>query len=319
MSSTNVPQGLSDNFGQRSDQGVQVPTVASDSTVLSSFSQHVGSIPVPDSSRSGQRVSLASGQVSSMASILSTSVESELGSVPASPISTLQGSAVEPTQSLPSVLSSPSWRLALEQTIQSSTSLPSFQLPDTPDNTPLESAEESPRQSMSVSAWLSTSTLSAPCVGSQLPPSLDSSVPMPTSPLYDLQGLMQGPPPFQASQVPMLGPSLPCVWGSPWVSQQGSAPPLSAPLTVALPSAPPSELSSPLVWVDTSAPPSDSSQWAVQGSVPPWAVPPFKPESRENFTQTMTDLDKPNITGHMFDVVVIGGGISGQFGSLIVA
>lgn len=25
----------------------------------------------------------------------------------------------------------------------------------------------------------------------------------------------------------------------------------------------------------------------------------------------MTDLDKPNITGHMFDVVVIGGGISG--------
>lgn len=74
----------------------------------------------------------------------------------------------------------------------------------------------------------------------------------------------------------------------------------------------------PPVWVDTSAPPSDSSQGAVQGSVPPWAVPPFKPTSRENFIQTMTDLEKPNITGHMFDVVVIGGGISGQFGSLIV-
>ncbi|XP_021008621.2 amine oxidase [flavin-containing] A [Mus caroli] len=109
----------------------------------------------------------------------------------------------------------------------------------------------------------------------------------------------------------MLGPSLPCVWGSPWVSQQGSAPPLSAPLAFALERAPPSGPGSTPVWIDTSAPPSDSSQGAVQGSVPPWAVPPFKPKSRENFTQTMTDLEKPSITGHMFDVVVIGGGISG--------
>ncbi|MEJ1281122.1 monoamine oxidase A [Cricetulus griseus] len=52
-------------------------------------------------------------------------------------------------------------------------------------------------------------------------------------------------------------------------------------------------------------------QGAVQGSVSPWAVPPFKPKSPENLTQTMMNLEKPNISGHMFDVVVIGGGISG--------
>lgn len=75
----------------------------------------------------------------------------------------------------------------------------------------------------------------------------------------------------------------------------------------------------PRVWLGRSAPPPDTRQGAVQGSVPPWAVPPFKPKSWENFTQTMTDLEKPNITGHMFDVVVIGGGISGQFGYLTVA
>uniref|UniRef100_G3V9Z3 Amine oxidase n=1 Tax=Rattus norvegicus TaxID=10116 RepID=G3V9Z3_RAT len=307
---TNLPRSFSDNFGQRNDQGLRVhsqsvqdPTAASDPTFLNSFSQRlstVESIPMPDSSQSGQRLSLASGQVSSMVSVLSTSVESELGSIPASVISTPRGSVVEPTASIPSVLSSPFWELTLERPIHSSASMPSFQLPDTPDNTPLESAEDSPRRSLSVSAWLSSSTLSPPCVGSQLPQSLDSSVPMSVSPrLYDLRGLMQSPPPFHASQVPMLGPSLPCVWGSPWVSQQGSAPPLSAP---------PSGPGSPL---DTSAPPSDTSQGAVQGSVPPWAVPPFKPKSRENFTQTMTDLEKPNLAGHMFDVVVIGGGISG--------
>ncbi|GAB1302654.1 Amine oxidase [Apodemus speciosus] len=321
-SSSNLPQSVSDHFGPRSDQGlrfrsqsVQVPTIGSDSTFPGSFSPRssVGSIPMPDSARSGQRFSFASGQMSSMASILSTSVESEVGSIPeASLISTPRGSGVEPTPSLPSVTSSPSWGLTGEHPTRSSTSLPSLQLPDTPDNTPLESAEDSPRRSLSVSAWLSTSTLSAPCVGSQPPPSLDSSVPMSTSPpLYDLQSLMEEPPPFRASQVPMLGPSLPCVWGSPWVSQQGSAPPLSGPLAAALERAPPSGPDLPPMWVDTSAPPSDYSQWAVRGSVPPWAAPTFKPESRENFTQTMSDLEKLETTGHMFDVVVIGGGISG--------
>lgn len=320
FSSINLSE-LSDYPGQRNDpnsmscsrdlnvpgQSDQVPIPASDSSLLSSVSQHqsvLESFPFPDSS-------LSFGQRTSELSRPSTSLESELGSTHVSVFSTLRGSVEEPT---PSSLFSYNWGLPLELPEESNTSLTSIQLPDTPENIPLVSAEDSFMHSLSVSSWLSTPSPSAPSFPSQLPVQ-SSLLRSPPPPLYNPLGSMQGPPP----PVPFLGPSLTSVWGSPWVSQLGSAPPLSAPLAVAQGSAPPSGPGSPWVWVETSAPPPDTRLEAVQGSVPLWAVPSFKRESSENLTQIMTSLEKSNIAGHMFDVVVIGGGISGQFVSLTVA
>ncbi|KAH0508758.1 Amine oxidase [flavin-containing] A [Microtus ochrogaster] len=320
FSSINLSE-LSDYPGQRNDpnskscsrdlnvpgQSDQVPIPALDSSHLSSVSQHLSvleSFPLPDSSLSfGQRSSVTFGQVSSVLSRPSTSLESELGSTHVSVFSTPRGSVEEPT---PPSLSSYNWGLPLELPEQSNTSLTSIQLPDTPENIPLVSAEDSSMHSLSVSSWLSTPSPSAPSFPSQLPVQ-SSLLRSPPPPLYNPLGSMQGPPP----PVPFLGPSVPSVWGSPWVSQLGSAPPLSAPLVVAQGPAPPSGPGSPRVWVERSAPPLDTRLGAVQGSVPLWAVPSFKRESSENLTQTMTSLEKSNIAGHMFDVVVIGGGISG--------
>lgn len=332
FSSTNLSE-FSDYPGQRNDpnskscswdlnvprQSDQVSIPASDSSLLSSVSQHLSvleSIPLPDSSRSfGQRSLVTSGQVSSVLSRPSTSLESVFGTTHVSVFSTPRGSVEEPT---PPSLSSYNWGLPLEHPEQSNTSLTSLQLPDTPENIPLVSAEDPPMHSLSVSAWLSTPSPSAPCFPSQLP--VQSSLfRSPPPPLYNPLGSMQGPPPFQAPPVPFLGPSVPSVWGSPWVSQLGSAPPLSAPLGVAQGPAPPSGPGSPRVRIERSAPPPDTRLGAVRGSVPPWAVPSFKRKSPENLNQTMTSLEKPNIAGHMFDVVVIGGGISGQFVSFTVA
>ncbi|XP_075813244.1 amine oxidase [flavin-containing] A [Microtus pennsylvanicus] len=320
FSSINLSE-LSDYPGQRNDpnskscskdfnvpgQSDQVPIPASDSSHLSSVSQHLSvleSFPLPDSSLSfGQRSSVTFGQVSSVLSRPSTSLESELGSTQVSVFSTPRGSVEEPT---PPSLSSYNWGLPLELPEESNTSLTSIQLPNTPENIPLVSAEDSSMHFVSVSSWLSTPSPSAPSFPSQLPVQ-SSLLRSPPPPLYNPLGSMQGRPP----PVPFLGPSVPSVWGSPWVSQPGSAPPLSAPLVVAQGPAPPSGPGSPWVWVERSAPPPDTRLGAVQGSVPLWAVPSFKRESSENLTQTMTSLEKSNISGHMFDVVVIGGGISG--------
>ncbi|XP_028731732.1 amine oxidase [flavin-containing] A [Peromyscus leucopus] len=322
--STNLSQ-LDDDSGQRNDpiskssswelnahsQSGQIPP--SDYSILSSVSQHLSVIEsIPDSSHSlGQRSSVISGQVSSMISRPGTSLESELGSIPASVISTPRGSVDEPT--LPAVTNYP-WGLPLEYPTNSDTSVSSLELPEPQENTPRVSIEDAPMHNLSVSAWLSTSSPSAPYFHSGLPVQrprvLDSPVPTsPTHPRYNPRGLPQGPPPSHAPPVPLQEPCLPGVQGSPRVSQPGSAPPLSAPLAQG--PAPPSGPGSPWVWVESSAPPPDTRQGEVQGSVPPWAVPPFKPKSPKNLTQTMTSLEKPNITGHMFDVVVIGGGISG--------
>lgn len=337
-SSTNFSPSRNDKSRRRSDtnsksfswdvnvhrQSCQVSRPASDSSILSSASQRLSvieSVPLPDSSQSfDQRSPASSRQVSSMTSILSTSLESEIGSLSHSPMSTPGGSTEEPS---PSILSSPSWRLAIERPIQSDTSLPSLQLPDTPENTPRVSPEDTPKPSVSVSSCLAISSPVSSFhsrLPIQRPLMFDSSLPRSPRPsVHNPRGLVQGPPPRYASPVSIVGPSLLSVRGSPWVSQQGSAPPLSSPLVTVQGPAPPSGPGSPWVSVERSAPPSDTRQGAEQGSVPPWAVPTFKPKSRENFTQTMTDLEKPNTTGHMFDVVVIGGGISGQFGSLTAA
>ncbi|XP_037677910.1 amine oxidase [flavin-containing] A [Choloepus didactylus] len=163
--------------------------------------------------------------------------------------------------------------------------------------------------------WSSLRGLSAPPGSSRLsiqestPPSLLSSqdsVPVPATPSSCSQGSVQGPAPLPSS---------------PRESFQGFAPPrmpgsprdsLQAPTTPANPS---------IVSVQGPAPPStpSSSRMSVQGSAPPSAGPspiPTPPESRK---QSMASQEKASMASHMFDVVVIGGGISGLSAAKLLA
>ncbi|XP_004435073.1 PREDICTED: amine oxidase [flavin-containing] A [Ceratotherium simum simum] len=74
--------------------------------------------------------------------------------------------------------------------------------------------------------------------------------------------------------------------------------------------------SSSWVSVEESAPPPGSPR---EGSAPPLAGPTPIPKPRESLTQSMASQEKASTAGHMFDVVVIGGGISGLSAAKLLA
>ncbi|KFO19234.1 amine oxidase [flavin-containing] A [Fukomys damarensis] len=85
--------------------------------------------------------------------------------------------------------------------------------------------------------------------------------------------------------------------GSPRLSAGGCAPVLGP--------------SSSGVSVGTWAPPSNATRGSVEGIAPPLAVPTLISTPQKNLNQSMASPEKASTAGHMFDVVVIGGGISG--------
>ncbi|XP_077001731.1 amine oxidase [flavin-containing] A isoform X2 [Tamandua tetradactyla] len=141
------------------------------------------------------------------------------------------------------------------------------------------------------------------------PPSLSGShdsVQTPATPTNCSGGLVQGSAQsLSSTQVSSQGFAPPKMPGSSWVSVQTPAAPAN----------------SPRVSIQEPAPPSvpGSSRVSVQGSAPPSASPtpiPTPPESRK---QSMEGQEQASIAGHMFDVVVIGGGISGLSAAKLLA
>ncbi|XP_057574900.1 amine oxidase [flavin-containing] A [Hippopotamus amphibius kiboko] len=105
----------------------------------------------------------------------------------------------------------------------------------------------------------------------------------------------------------------------PRTSMEGSAPPPASPEVPVPGCAPPSAPGSAPVSVEESAPPSDSPRESVEKSAPPSARPTSTPTPRESLNQSMESQEKANSAGHMFDVVVIGGGISGLSAAKLLA
>ncbi|XP_003939638.1 amine oxidase [flavin-containing] A [Saimiri boliviensis] len=94
-------------------------------------------------------------------------------------------------------------------------------------------------------------------------------------------------------------------------SAERSAPPLGAPGVSAKGFAPPSVPGYLRISKEGSAPPPDSPGELVEGSFPPFTVPTPVPTTQDGINGSMTSQEKASVAGHMFDVVVIGGGISG--------
>lgn len=100
---------------------------------------------------------------------------------------------------------------------------------------------------------------------------------------------------------------------------EGSAPPPDSPGVPVPGVAPPSAPGSAQESVEESAPPSGSPRDSVEKSAPPSARPTPVPTPRENRNQSMESLQKTSDAGQMFDVVVIGGGISGLSAAKLLA
>ncbi|XP_025868028.2 amine oxidase [flavin-containing] A [Vulpes vulpes] len=111
----------------------------------------------------------------------------------------------------------------------------------------------------------------------------------------------------------------PSVPGTPRTSVEGSAPPPGSPGEAVPGTAPPSVRGSARVSTEESAPPPDSPPESVEGSAPPLAASTPVPTPSESLYQTMASREKTSIEGHMFDVVVIGGGISGLSAAKLLA
>ncbi|XP_004283458.2 amine oxidase [flavin-containing] A [Orcinus orca] len=107
--------------------------------------------------------------------------------------------------------------------------------------------------------------------------------------------------------------------GYPRTSVEESAPPPGSPGVPVPGSAPPSAPGSARVSVEESAPPSGSPRESVEKSAPPLAGPTPLPTTRESLDQSMESQEKANRAGRMFDVVVIGGGISGLSAAKLLA
>ncbi|XP_002922945.3 amine oxidase [flavin-containing] A [Ailuropoda melanoleuca] len=115
------------------------------------------------------------------------------------------------------------------------------------------------------------------------------------------------------------GSTQPSVPGAPRTSAEGSAPPPGSPEGVVLAAAPPSLPGSAWVSVEESAPPPDYPRQSVEGSAPPWARSIPIPTPPESHNQSMASREKASTAGHMYDVVVIGGGISGLSAAKLLA
>ncbi|XP_037368398.1 amine oxidase [flavin-containing] A [Talpa occidentalis] len=161
---------------------------------------------------------------------------------------------------------------------------------------------------------------------------------VPTSPGQD--SLLESVPHTESSLVSVVGSSLSSVPSSlrdsspatsrlsaqvssgpssPGTSVGGSAPPQGSPPVSVPRSAPPLVRSSAGFSEEKSAPPFGYPRESVEGSAPPLAGPSRIPTPWGNLSQTMASPEKASTVGHMFDVVVIGGGISGLSAAKLLA
>ncbi|XP_010966353.1 amine oxidase [flavin-containing] A [Camelus ferus] len=211
----------------------------------------------------------------------------------------------------------------------SSSSQSSVEVPPTLNNPPRLPVQESSQFSIPDFPRLLDSSLES--IQGSYPPS-DLSLPGSSGQesivLSDSsQASIQGPPPplvlssprslVHGPRTPMNSPVSTQVstelseLGNPRTSVEGSAPPPGSPRVPVQGSAPPSAPGSARVSVEESAPPSDSPRESVEKSAPPLASPTPVPTPRESLNQSMENQEKADNAGQMFDVVVIGGGISG--------
>uniref|UniRef100_A0A8D0SNI5 Amine oxidase n=2 Tax=Sus scrofa TaxID=9823 RepID=A0A8D0SNI5_PIG len=213
----------------------------------------------------------------------------------------------------------------------------SVQVPPTPYNSPRLSVQQSSQASVPDSHRLSeqrSTPLLEPShevVRGSAPPlvfglsgsSVQASVPLSDSSIVSIQG---SPPPSVLStpRSSIPGPLTPMNsqvstqestqllgLSYPLTAVEGWAPPPGSPGVPVPGPAPPSAPDSTRVSMEESAPPSGSPRESVEKSAPPLASPTPIPTPRESLGQSMERQEKANNAGHMVDVVVIGGGISG--------
>ncbi|XP_059765919.1 amine oxidase [flavin-containing] A [Balaenoptera ricei] len=192
----------------------------------------------------------------------------------------------------------------------------SVQGPPTPSSSPQLSVQESSQVSMPDSL-----RLSAPRSALLLDSSRESvQGSAPTSVLSTPERSVRGSTPLSdSSRVSTQESTQLSELGYPRTSVEKSAPPPGSPGVPVPGSAPPSAPGSARVSVEESAPPSGSPLESVEKSAPPLASPTPLPTTRESLDQSMESQEKANRAGHMFDVVVIGGGISGLSAAKLLA
>ncbi|XP_019272877.2 amine oxidase [flavin-containing] A isoform X1 [Panthera pardus] len=142
----------------------------------------------------------------------------------------------------------------------------------------------------------------------------------PPSMLGSPRGSQQGKvPSSDSTQASGQGSAQPSVPGSPRGSQQGPVPSSDSSRASGQGSAQPPVPGSTRVSVEESTPPLASPRESVEGSAPPLTGPTSIPTPRESLNQSMASREKASVAGHMFDVVVIGGGISGLSAAKLLA
>ncbi|KAG8508096.1 Amine oxidase [flavin-containing] A, partial [Galemys pyrenaicus] len=341
------PSPLSHSPDQRTDAESSVAPWGTSAHSLNAhpmpMSTTEGVAPVPQPDTRDSQVSVQDSALPSMPGFPRTSVAAPLhpdstrasvqetapslisSLVPLTPNSTPQVSAETFTR--PSVPGSP-WGAVLEPLLPSNyteVSLPGFKpsLPGTPGTSLQRSVPLSDSSRASIQGFAPSSAPTSPG-----PDSLQESVPLTESSLGS-------PPGSSLSSVPsslpdsVRGPSTPTTSrmlaqvssgpSSLAISVGGSAPPQGSP-RVSLPgSAPPSLLSASGCWEENSAPPSGYPRESLEGSAPPLAGPTAIPTPWGNLSQTMASPEKASTVGQMFDVVVIGGGISGLSAAKLLA
>ncbi|XP_070461943.1 amine oxidase [flavin-containing] A [Equus przewalskii] len=173
---------------------------------------------------------------------------------------------------------------------------------------------------------------------------------LPPSALSSPWSSVQGSFPFLgSSESSVLESGPPSVLSSPWSSEQSSFPfsgssqpsvlestpllalsssldsvlgpptPNNSPRVSLQESAPPSLTRSSWVSVEELAPPPFSPRESLEGPAPPLAGPTPIPTPGESLSPIMASQEKASMAGHMFDVVVIGGGISGLSAAKLLA
>lgn len=114
--------------------------------------------------------------------------------------------------------------------------------------------------------------------------------------------------PLDSSQLMARMPTQRAPPSATGMPMEASGPPQDTRGLSAQVSVPPPGQDAALQWVEELAPPPGSGEQRVEERSPPWAS-----LSRwDTVDQSMASREKASVSGHMFDVVVIGGGISGQ-------
>uniref|UniRef100_A0A8C9M9Y1 Amine oxidase n=1 Tax=Panthera tigris altaica TaxID=74533 RepID=A0A8C9M9Y1_PANTA len=144
----------------------------------------------------------------------------------------------------------------------------------------------------------------------------NASPPVPGSPRGSLQRSVRYSDVSGASVQETAPPSM---LGSPRGSQQGKVPSSDSTQASGQGSAQPPVPGSTRVSVEESTPPLASPRESVEGSAPPLTGPTSIPTPGESLNQSMASREKASVAGHMFDVVVIGGGISGLSAAKLLA